>query len=383
MTRAARDGRVFVFEEPIEGDRPGLQITHPQQNITVATPCLPRGLTSEERDEAQRELLDGWLTRAGVRGREFVLWFYTPMALRFAAHLDPAATVYDCMDELSGFAGAPAELPRLERRLFDRADVVFTGGHSLHEAKQRMHPHVYAVPSSVDVRHFAQAFDCRHNPADQASIPRPRLGYSGVIDERLDLDLIAGVAAAHPEWHLTFVGPVTKIDPSSLPQAPNIHYLGPREYDELPCYLAGWDVALLPFAHNEATRYISPTKTPEYLAAGRRVVSTSIRDVVRTFGESGLVWFGDDVQSFSEAIGRALERTDSTHVARAAGFLSRTSWDRTWSLMQSLMARALSQPAGDERTVARRRTRLVIAPASRYALEEPGVGRIELGVVRS
>jgi UDP-galactopyranose mutase len=341
MSRAARDRRVFMFEEAIEGaERPSMDISHPVHNVSVATPRLPSGLSAAERLTMQRQMLDAWLAREGVR--DFTLWFYTPMALPLAEHLDPECIVYDCMDELSAFAGAPPELRALEQQLFTRCDIVFTGGHSLHEAKRRFHSQVHAIPSSVDVEHFALARSPLGEPADQASFPHPRLGYCGVIDERLDLDLVRDIAAARPDWHLVFVGPVTKIDPDSLPRADNIHYLGGRAYHELPEYLSGWDVALLPFAHNDSTRFISPTKTPEYLAAGKRVVSTSVRDVVRTFGETGFVAIADGAADFIAAIETCLTRKDPLHQHRVDRYLAMQSWDRTWARMQALMSRSLS-----------------------------------------
>jgi len=341
MSRAARDRRVFMFEEPIEGaERPSLSISHPLHNVSVATPHLPRGMPAAERYTVQREMLDEWLGREGVR--DFTLWFYTPMALPLTMHLDAECVVYDCMDELSAFAGAPPELRALEQQLFTRSDIVFTGGHSLYEAKRRFHSQVHAIPSSVDVEHFALARSPIGEPADQAHLPRPRLGYCGVIDERLDLDLVREVAGARPDWHLVFVGPVTKIDPDSLPRADNIHYLGGRAYHELPEYLSGWDVALLPFAHNESTRFISPTKTPEYLAAGLEVVSTSVRDVVRMFGESGFVEIADGAEDFIAAIETCLTRKDPQRQHRVDRYLAMQSWDRTWARMQALMSRSLS-----------------------------------------
>ena len=237
---------------------------------------------------------------------DFVLWYYTPMALKFTDQLAPSAVVYDCMDELSAFAGAPPELTELERELFRRADVVFTGGHSLFQAKRAAHQNVHAFPSSVDVPHFARARRVVPDPRDQAAITRPRLGYFGVIDERIDYELLRAIAAARPEWQIVLVGPTAKVDPADLPAGPNLHYLGPKSYADLPDYIAGWDVALLPFARNEATRYISPTKTPEYLAAGKPVVSTSITDVVRPYGDLGLARIADSPDAFIAAVDEAL-----------------------------------------------------------------------------
>src|SRR5205085_6089306 len=202
--------------------------------------------------------------------------------------------------------------------------------------------------SSVEVEHFSRARRISREPSDQAAIPHPRLGFFGVIDERMDYDLLAGVAAARPDWHLVLIGPTAKVDPAGLPRAANIHYLGPKAYAELPDYIAGWDVAMLPFARNEATRYISPTKTPEYLAAGKPVVSTSIRDVVRPYGQQGLARIADTPPAFVAAVEAALAEHSADRLLAADAFLSRTSWDGTWTRMRLLIEQAMrSRVAAD------------------------------------
>jgi UDP-galactopyranose mutase len=311
--------------------------------VILGVPHLPGGLPPERAESIQAELLRELLERHGVS--DFVLWYYTPMALPWAEGLEPLAVVYDCMDELSLFRGAPRELVDREARLLAAADLVFTGGQSLYGVKREKHPRVHAFPSSIDAEHFRQARQAREGvsePADQAGIPGPRLGYFGVIDERLDLDLLAAVADARPDWHLVMIGPVVKIDPASLPQRPNLHWLGMKNYDELPRYLAGWDVALMPFALNESTRFISPTKTPEYLAGGRPVVSTPIRDVVKPYGESGLVEIADSPEAFVAAVDRVLQRQDREDwLRRVDEHLSRSSWSRTWQQMSELIEAAV------------------------------------------
>jgi len=277
------------------------------------------------------ELLRAWNVH------RYVLWYYTPMALGFSRHLQPLLTVYDCMDELSAFQAAPPALRERERELFARTDLVFTGGRSLYEAKHSQHPRVHCFPSSVDVTHFGRARAPLDDPPDQAAIPHPRLGFSGVIDERMDLDLVAGVADARPDWHLVMVGPTAKIEPATLPRRPNIHYLGAKSYQELPAYLSGWNAALMPFAHNESTRFISPTKTPEYLAAGKPVVSTSIRDVVRPYAEFQLVRIADTLCAFIAAAEQAMREDVVARQRRADRFLAQTSWDRTWEGMARLL----------------------------------------------
>lgn len=332
LTRCAVDRRVFVVEEPVwmEDTTPRLDVQN-TDGVFVAVPRLPRGADATVMRRLIDDLIDTY------RIEQFVLWYYTPMALAFTSHLAPAAVVYDCMDELSGFAHAPAELKARETELLTRADVVFTGGQSLYEAKRHLHSNIHPFPSSVDVEHFAQARTIEGDPADQASIPKPRLGYFGVVDERMDLDLLTGVADARPLWNLVILGPVAKIDPSMLPRRRNIHYLGAKTYQELPAYIAGWQVALLPFAHNEATRYISPTKTPEYLAAGKPVVSTSIRDVIRPYAHKGLVRIADSVEGFVDACEAAMIEDAVARQRDADAFLRQTSWDGTWARMRRLL----------------------------------------------
>jgi UDP-galactopyranose mutase len=331
MSRYAIARRVYFVEEPIFHD----SVTTPTVTIEahghllVVVPQLPSRLTTQQVIAAQRSLLNQLIS--AERMERYVLWYYTPTALRFSDHLTPDAIVYDCMDELSAFKNADPELPALERSLFRRAQIVLTGGQSLYEAKKHLHRNIHAVPSSVDVDHFASARRATEEPADQKHIPHPRLGFFGVLDERLDIQLLAGIADARPDWQLVMIGPVVKIDPQDLPQRPNIHYLGAKSYTELPRYIAGWDVALVLFARNEATRFISPTKTPEYLAAGKPVVSTSIRDVVNPYGEQGLVRIADAVPDFVRACEGALNEAPAARRARADAYLKNTSWDRTWS----------------------------------------------------
>jgi UDP-galactopyranose mutase len=250
------------------------------------------------------------------------------------------------MDELSAFKGASSLLRDREAELLRRSSVVFTGGQSLYEAKRSQHDNVHPFPSSVDVEHFAEARRIVSDPEDQRGIPHPRLGYFGVIDERFDIELVDAVAEARPDWQLVMIGPVVKIDAATLPSRPNIHYLGAKSYEELPHYIAGWDVALLPFARNEATRFISPTKTPEYLAAGKPVVSTSIRDVVRPYGQQGLVRIADEAREFVHACTAAMAEPAAPRITQADAFLRQTSWDGTWTRMRTLVDLAVQVGQG-------------------------------------
>jgi len=340
LSRCAGERRVFFFEEPIFSSEriPRLDISQRECGVWVAVPHLPEGLSEEEVHKMQSELLSDLVEEFNVNS--YILWFYTPMAIPFTRHLEPAAVVYDCMDELSMFKNAPQALKDHEKELFGKADLVFTGGQSLYESKKHQHHSVHAFPSSIDYSHFAQARAITQEPPDQVSIAYPRIGFFGVIDERLDIELLDGVAKARPDWQLVMIGPVVKIDPNHLPKHSNIHYLGAKSYNELPLYLAGWNVAMLPFAKNDSTRFISPTKTPEYLAAGKPVVSTSIKDVVRPYGEERMVHIADTVSEFIQAAAEAgmdEEQDRENWLQKVDSFLSQTSWDKTWSKMSQLI----------------------------------------------
>ena len=350
LSRAARDARVFYVEEPIVGDGPPrLDVRVTPQGVHVAVPFLPPGLDEAAAHAEQRRLLAALLAEHGVQSP--VLWYYTPMALDVTRGLRPSAVVYDVMDELSLFRFAPPTLLDREAELYRRADVVFTGGRSLYEAKRDRHPNVHLFPSSVDAAHFARARADLAEPADQAAIPHPRLGFFGVIDERMDTALVAEIADRRPDWQIVLVGPVVKIDPAELPRRANLHYLGGKRYDELPAYVAGWDVALMPWALNDATRYISPTKTPEYLAAGRPVVSTPVADVVRTYGDEGLVRIATTPAAFVAEVEAALAESVEARaawLARADALLARTSWDRTWARMRAEILDVLAPTLAEE-----------------------------------
>jgi UDP-galactopyranose mutase len=267
--------------------------------------------------------------------RNLISWYYSPLALPYTRSLLPRAVVYDCMDDLSAFVGANPALSSLEEELFRRADVVFTGGRSLYRAKRHLHHNVHAYPSGVDADHFGRARARGPDPQDQADIPHPRAGFAGVIDERLDLELLGAVAAAHPRMQFVMIGPIVKIEAASVPRAPNIWYLGRKNYAELPSYEAGWDVAIMPFAHNAATRSISPTKTLEYLAAGRPVVSTSIADVLDPYGTGGLVHIADSPAEFVKAIDAAIAEDAAARWERAEAMLRQHSWDEIWLAMSN------------------------------------------------
>ncbi|HKP34515.1 MAG TPA: glycosyltransferase family 1 protein [Sphingomicrobium sp.] len=346
MCRFAREMDVIYWEEPVDiGPRETayLQVREAQNapKVRLVVPHLPQGMPDDAREATLKRLLDAHV--ASIRGT-LIAWYYTPMMLPFSRHLDADVTVFDAMDELSKFKFAPARLLDLEQELIERADVVFTGGSSLYEAKKHRHDNIHCFPSSVDRAHFCKARARQFDPADQEDLPKPRLGFYGVIDERFDTELLDAAAKMRPNWSFVMVGPVVKIAPEDLPKRSNIHYLGGKTYDQLPSYLAGWDVALMPFAMNESTQFISPTKTPEYLAGGKPVVSTPVRDVVRHYGHLEGVKIASTADEFVAACEQALELSrnrESGWLAEADLMLSASSWDTTQARMSGLIADVL------------------------------------------
>jgi UDP-galactopyranose mutase len=350
MSRFAREMTVVFWEEPFEIEKRETAYLKVRQaedfpNVRVVTPHLPQGLSEERREEVLKRLLDAHVASCE---RPLVTWYYTPMMLPFSRHLDASAVVYDCMDELSKFRFAPERLLDLEQELIERADLVFTGGASLYEAKKDRHSNAHCFPSSVDLKHFAKARRQLEQPADQAELKHPRLGFYGVIDERFDIDLLREIADMRPDWSFVMVGPVVKIAEDELPRAANIHYVGSKTYEQLPTYLSGWDVALMPFAMNESTQFISPTKTPEYLAGGKPVVSTPVRDVVRSYGHLEGVHIAHDADGFVRCCDKALEqsREGGDWLAEADLVLSATSWETTQARMSGLIAEVLGERLG-------------------------------------
>ena len=345
LVRAAAHFDVIVVEEPIHEDCPAphLRIETVQSGIRVAVPIIPPGTTSEDAAAIQERLIGNWLIACSAGPRVF--WYYTPAAMTFTRSLSRDLTIYDNMDELSAFRGASPSLLGLEVELLGRADIVFTGGASLYEAKRNRHDNVHCFPSSIDAGHFGRARKGPPEPADLAGMPRPRIGFFGVIDERFDVALLASIAGLRPDWHLVMIGPVVKIDPVLLPRTANIHWLGPKPYNDLPEYLAHWDLGLMPFALNESTRFISPTKTPEFLAAGLPVVSTPVRDVVDAYGKESLVEIAATAADVVASVEYLMRRPRDAWLERVDARLATGSWDTTWAAMQDMICRALGAAA--------------------------------------
>jgi len=332
LTRFAADFKIYFIEEPVNNDlaKAYYEITETADNLIKLLPHLPNGLDAKESIALQKILLDDFMRNKQVD--DFAFWYYTPMALEFSRHLQPSVVIFDCMDELSAFKFAPVKLKELEQELLNKADVVFTGGNSLYEAKKHQHSNIHPFPSSIEAEHFKKT-----RLASTTAVSRqPTLGFYGVIDERFDIDLIKGIADARPEWKVVLVGPVVKIDPATLPQNSNIVYAGPKNYKELPLCMAEWDIALIPFLLNESTKFISPTKTPEYLAAGLPVISTQIADVVKPYGVNKLVHIGHNASDFVAAAELELNRSTEQKkkwLAQTDAFLALNSWDKTYQQM--------------------------------------------------
>jgi glycosyltransferase involved in cell wall biosynthesis len=334
ISRLAQGQPTWFVEEPIPGDvdEPTLR-TNQHGDVTQVWLEMPGAPRHYDFDDPAAECyidklkeLVGWQP-----GR--ATWLYTPVAYELAKDLDPAFVVYDVMDDLASFKNAPASLRRCQDRLLSEADVVFTGGRSLHRGVTDRRPDAHCFPSGVEAEHFAQALG-----ASSAARSRPVAGYVGVIDERLDPDLLAGLAAALPDWDIEVVGPVVKVAPESLPQASNLVYPGPAPYQDLPNVMARFDVALMPFALNEGTRSISPTKTLEYLAAGLPVVSTKVPDVVTDYGD--VVAFADEPHSFAAACRAALAGDPTERRRRVTPLLKRHHWDAIANRMSTVLAAA-------------------------------------------
>ena len=344
LSRFAKKRKTFYVEEHLySNDGDGYTLEYTNEGVTRIIPFLNKENNINHDNNARLKIiLDKFFSEHQIT--QYMFWYYTPMAIPFTYHFTPALVVYDCMDELSAFKFAPPELRDNEHSLLGLSDLVFTGGNSLYRNKKQHHPNVWSMPSSIDKAHFQVARYMVQQPFDQEEIPHPRLGFFGVIDERFDIALIDAAAQAVPEWNFIFIGPVVKIDESSLPRHKNIHYLGGKTYQQLPSYLSGWDVALIPFAINESTEYISPTKTPEYLAAGIPVVSTPIKDVIDPYGDLNLVSIGYNVEEFISKVKQELSRTDrKVWLHKVDNYLAKISWDNTWEKMDELIKQELNK----------------------------------------
>lgn len=365
LTRFADHFRIFYVEEALHFSEKDhfSEVLH--NNIHIIKLHLSGEPNQADVIDRQKKLLANVFFKHKIS--DYISWYYTPMALPFTAHLSPVITVFDCMDELSAFKFAPASLKKLEKDLLTKSDVVFTGGHSLYEAKKHQHSNIHAFPSSIDKKHFVAARTIKNDPADQANIPHPRFGFYGVLDERFDIELVREAATKRPDWQFVLIGPIVKIDPATLPKNSNIHYLGGKKYAELPTYLSGWDISMISFALNDSTKYISPTKTPEYLAGGKPVISTPIKDVVDGYGVNGLVHIVKNSDEFIAVAEKELAVKDKRKwLQQVDKCLANCSWDITVNQMRELMYKAIAK----KQIIADQKKKEIFAPAH-YMLVKP------------
>lgn len=344
MARAARDRRVFYVEEPIYADGPPhLSMRRTTEGVLVVTPTLPRDTEPARMPDLQRGLLDHLVAHQHLR--DFVLWHASPLSLAHTSHLDPLAIVYDAMDDLGALAGAPDELAAFEELLLASSDVVFTAGPSLHGALRARHPNVHLVPSAVDAGHFipARRLSTREQPPpDQAAIRAPRVGFAGVIDRRVDFELLAGLADLRPDLSVVLIGPMSNATAATLPRRPNVHWLGVKSYEELPYYLAGWCASLLPYRRDDSTQRLPASGLPALLAAGRAVIGTSLPDLLQPFRALGLVRIADTPRELSDAIDAVRVEPARDRNRRADRWLAQVSWDRTWETMDCAIDAAVA-----------------------------------------
>lgn len=326
ISRLAKEMKILMVEEPIGFEPEEINTASVQkvsENLHILQPKV-------HRIEDIASILPKYVCNSDIN----LGWFYSPSFVPLLEVFTFNTVVYDCMDELSLFKGAPQHLIDQEKYLLANADIVFTGGKSLYESKSKLHYNVHCFPSSVDELHFAQARNGIAVPEDIAEIKWPIVGYFGVIDERIDLDLIRESARQLPDVSFVMIGPLAKIEELDLPRAQNIHYLGMKSYNELPGYLKAFDIAMMPFALNEATKFISPTKTLEYMAAGKPIISTKIKDVERDY--SHCVRLIDDTETFCQGITQ-IKSEQSERTKHYTEILKNTSWDATVSKMQTLI----------------------------------------------
>ena len=315
-------------------------------NVTILQMQMPlwRWHNGQWVDEHRRGLLQEALA-GPLRGQfdQPIQWFYDPMAVTaFAGEMDEICTVYDCMDELSKFRGAPPAIMEREAELLKIADVVFTGGRKLFESKSRFHSNCHFYGCGVDVEHFGKArVDETRIPDDVKPLRKPVLGFFGVIDERMDYELAARLADADPNWSVVIIGPATKVDEAAIPRRPNLHWLGGREYADLPAYCKAFDVCIMPFALNEATEYINPTKALEYMATGRNIVSTAVPDVVRNFGS--VVKIANSHEEFINLCREVAQRADRDAIERGIQMAEANTWESIVQKLENHMADAISK----------------------------------------
>ena len=359
LSRFSQRHQILFVEGPVPAEEisepvPELREVTEFPNITIMRMKMPAARWTDGAwvDKARRRLVQELLAGPlGLRFQDAIQWFYDPMAVTaFAGHMDEQAIVFDCMDQLSQFRGAPKELIRRERELLNMADVVFAGGPKIGRDKIKYNPNTHSYGCGVDVKHFGKArLASTKVPADVAALTGPVFGFFGVVDERMDYALVAALADANPQGHVVIVGPMTKVDPTTVPQRPNLHWLGGRDYSLLPAYVKKFDVCLMPFALNEATEYINPTKALEYMATGKPIVSTPVEDVVLQF--TGAVKISRTSEEFLALCADAAAQPDAACIKRGRDLAQRNSWESIVAAMEGHIADAIAAKVPDASSV--------------------------------
>ncbi len=329
ISRLSANRKVLFVEEPVHfepGEENTCKLITVNQHITILQPKV-------------RHMDDIWQVVKKHAGRSVpAAWFYSAAFSPVLEVMNFKTVIYDCMDELSLFKGADPKLIEQEKYLMSKADIVFTGGKSLYESKKQSHHNVHCFPSSVDHLHFRKALNGIAIPQDIRHLKGMVVGYYGVIDERLDLVLLDEVASLNPDSSYVMIGPLAKIQPEDLPRRENIHYYGAREYEQLPNYLKAIDIAMMPFAMNDATRFISPTKTLEFMAAGKPIISTPVYDVVRDYSKH--IHIVNNAKEFGKAQDAISKQRDTQayYSTKYSEILQSTSWDNTVNRMEELIS---------------------------------------------
>jgi glycosyltransferase involved in cell wall biosynthesis len=333
LSRLAKSYNILFVEEPFQPNSENENTS----SIHQVLPNLSVFNTHAYNIDATLNLLKEKLGNQTIK----IAWFYSPAFVNALNIFSFDKVVFDCMDELTLFKNAPQSLIEQEKKLLSKSDIVFTGGKSLYSSKKEHHHNVYCFPSSVDRRHFEKAQNGIRVPEEMDSFTGIVVGYYGVVDERIDYDLLEKTAQMNPTVDFVLIGPFAKVNPENLPSLPNIHFLGMRNYEELPNYLKRFDIAMMPFAMNDATKFISPTKTLEYMAGGKSIISTPVYDVVRDYDKH--IEIVENAEQFTAAINKLICQHKVSQYLKYQEILDRTSWDNTVNEMHNLMEQLVEE----------------------------------------
>jgi glycosyltransferase involved in cell wall biosynthesis len=329
-----------------------------RENFHVLTPPVIPLPSSHWAKRLNRKMLVSSIRGAlrGLGDGPLQVWSFTPDVSYLLDALTPRKVIYYCVDDFASFTGYDRRRVQSDEvDLCKRADLVVTTSRALQEAKKSLNSNTIFVPHGVDYEHFAKALCPCAEPVDLSAIPRPRVGFFGLIRDWLDLDLVRQVAAKRPAWQFVFIGGHDWSVDLSLYRMPNIHFIGGRPYGDLPAYCAHMDVGLIPFKLNELTMSVNPIKLREYLAAGLPVAATPLPEV-QAYSE--LVRIGAGPTDFTAAIEAALQTPPE-----ARRRLSEAMAAETWPTKMEQICRCLQDdsPQQVDNTVAMARSDVATA----------------------